>query len=139
MRRCSLLLTLAVTLGCGGNGSVSIDVVFDDPTVPQPADPPYGADVVYPSGLRILLVADPGLTSTFPAPDQNPFGAIRSRHYEAVGAFLPLDLISASERVSEDFLLSEYVNPTTQRGGQRAYIDPQAVWHVQQHTAEQSR
>ncbi len=126
-------ILLVVFLGaCGGKATVSIDVLFGDPTTPQPADPPYGGEVIYPSGLRLGLVPDAALTATYPGPGQNPFGGSRTSHYQRVGAFLPLEIVPTNERVSDHFLLSEYVNSTVQRGGRRAYVDPEAVWHVEQ-------
>jgi hypothetical protein len=127
-----ILLLAIVFIGCGGKASVTMDVLFGDPTVPGPANPPYGSEVVYPSGLRIGLIPDQGLTSSYPDPGQNPFGALRLQQYQRVGAFLPLEIAPATERVSENFLLSEYVKPTLQRGARRAFVDPEAVWHVQQ-------
>jgi hypothetical protein len=128
-----LICCLAILVsGCGGKASVTIDVLFGDPTTPQPADPPYGNEVVYPSGLRVGLTPDAALSSTYPNPGQNPFGAARTTHYQPVGSFLPLEISPVTERVSENFLLSEYVNPTVQRGGRRAFVDPEVVWHVQQ-------
>ena len=132
MIRLPILLLLAIGLiGCGGRPSVTIDVIFDEPTTPGPADPPYGNEVVYPSGLRVALVPDASLTQAYPAPEQNPFGGALARHYERVGAFLPLEIVPTSEKVSENFVMAEYVNPTLRRGGQRAYVDPEVVWHVQ--------
>ena len=127
-----LTALIGVAGGCGGKASVSIDVLFGEPTTPGPNDPPYASEVLYPSGLRLGLIREASLTSTYPVPVQNPFGSSRARHYERVGNFLPLEVAPLSERVSDDFLLSEYVGPTVQRGGQRAFVDPQAVWHVQQ-------
>jgi hypothetical protein len=127
-----LLFLIGFLGACGGKADLTIDVLFGDPTTPQPADPPYGGDVIFPSGLRMGLVPDAALTATYPDPGQNPFGGSRISHYQPVGAYLPLEIAPLSERVSEHFLLSEYVNPTVQRGGRRAFIDPEAVWHVQQ-------
>lgn len=124
-------LLAAFLTTCGGKASVSFDVLFGDPTTPGPADPPYGGEVVYPSGLRVGLIPDAGLTATYPDPSNNPFGGSRSRHYQKVGSFLPLEILPLGERVAENFRLSEYVNPTFARGGRRAYVDPEAVWHVQ--------
>ncbi|HAA78514.1 TPA: hypothetical protein DCE37_25735 [Candidatus Latescibacteria bacterium] len=126
-----LILILAISVACGGKASVSVDVLFGDPSTPTPTDPPYGNEVVYPSGLRLGLIPDAVLTSTYPNPDQNPFGSARSQHYQRVGMFLPLEIAPTAERVSENFRLSEYVNATVQRGGTRAYVDPEVVWHVQ--------
>lgn len=126
------IFMVLLIFGCGGKASVTIDVLFDDPTTPSPADPPYGNEVVYPSGLRVGLVPESSLTSSYPDPALNPFGTVRIGKYERVGAFLPLEVAPVSEQVSQNFLLSEYVNPTIQRGARRAYVDPQAVWHVQQ-------
>ena len=127
-----MFLLIGFLGACGGKADLAIDVLFGDPTTPQPADPPYGRDVIYPSGLRMGLVPDASLTATYPDPGQNPFGGSRSLHYQPVGAYLPLEIAPLNERVSDDFLLSEYVNPTVQRGGRRAFVDPEAVWHVQQ-------
>lgn len=129
-RGARILLLLLLT-ACGGKASVSIDVIFGDPTMPGPDDPPYGNEVVFPSGLRVGLIPDAPLTATYPNADQNPFGGARATHYRGVGNFLPLEIAPVSERVSENFLLAEYVNPTLRRGGRRAYVDPEAVWHVQ--------
>jgi hypothetical protein len=126
------LFLISFLFGCGGNATVSIDVLFGEPNTPQALDPPYGYTVIYPSGLRVSLVPDQMLTSTYPDPAQNPFGGVRLQQYQRVGAFLPLEIAPVSGRVSENFLLSEYVNPTLQRGARRAFVDPQAAWHVQQ-------
>ena len=126
------LMVLLTAAACGGKASVSVDVLFGDPTTPSSSDPPYGDEVVYPSGLRLGLVQDGSLTATYPDPAANPFGGSRVRHYQRVGRFLPLEIVPTTERVSDNFLVSEYVNATLQRGGTRAYIDPQIVWHVQQ-------
>ena len=118
--------------GCGRNASVSVDIVLNDRTPAAPADPPYGASVTFPSGCRLSLVKDFGLTGTYPAPGQNPFGPAKQVHYARVGYFIDLSSVSLSERVSDNFLVAEYVNPTARRGGKRAYVDAQIAYHVQQ-------
>ena len=126
-----ILFFSAFAAACGGKASVNIDVLFRDPTSPSPADPPYGSEVIYRSGLRVGLVSDATLNATYRSPSANPFGELRTQQYQRVGSFIPLEIAPVSERVSENFLMSEFVNPTTQRGGRRAYVDPEVVWHVQ--------
>jgi len=86
LRGFRLMLLIGILGACGGKADLTIDVLFGDPTTPQPADPPYGGDVVYPSGLRMGLVPDAALTATYPDPGQNPFGGSRTSHYQRVGA-----------------------------------------------------
>jgi hypothetical protein len=129
-RRRALTLLLLIVMGCGKGSSVSI--VIGDPEEIGPTDPPYLPAVAFPSGLRLDLVTDAVITNTYPAPEGNPFGTTRARHYERVLYFIDLSSAPLSERVSENFRLSEYVNPVVQRGGQRAYIDAQVAEHLQQ-------
>lgn len=126
-----LLLGTLSTAGCG-RGDIAVDVLLGDLTNPAPSDPPYGEVVVFPSGLRLSLVEDPTLSSTYPNPAENPFGGSRTKHYVAVGHFIPLDEAPLQAPVSPNFRLSEYVHATVQRGAVRAYVDPQIVSHVQQ-------
>lgn len=118
--------------GCGRQAGVSVDVIIGDPNRIGSLDPPYLPQVVYPSGLRLDLVEDGALTRAYPAPGGNPFGGARERHYERVLYFIDLAGAPATGRVSSNFLLSEYLNPTRRRGGDRAYVDAQVVVHVQQ-------
>jgi hypothetical protein len=119
-------------LGCGGDTSLSVEVIIGDPVQPGASDPPYSGAVAFPSGLRLTLVQDGTLTGSYPAPAGNPFGGTRQRHYERVGYFIDLPRAPLAEMVSPNFRLSEYVNPTVNRGGRRAYVDPQIADHVQQ-------
>ena len=80
-----ILFFSAFAAACGGKASVNIDVLFRDPTSPSPADPPYGSEVIYPSGLRVGLVPDATLTATYPSPSANPFGELRTQQYQRVG------------------------------------------------------
>jgi len=118
-------------LGCGRGSSVSVDVVIGDPGQIGPTDPPYLPEVVFSSGLRLNLVTDAGLTGTYPTPQSNPFGSSAVRHYQRVTYFIDLTRAQTNVRVSENFLLSEYVNSTVQRGGTRAYIDAEIAKHLQ--------
>lgn len=119
-------------LGCGRGTGVSIDLVIGTPESIGALDPPYLPQVVYPSGLRVDLVEDRGLTNSYPGSEGNPFGQVRERHYARVLYFIDLARAAVAERVSANFLLSEYVNPTRRRGGIRAYVDAQVVAHMQQ-------
>jgi len=119
-------------LGCGRGSSVSVDIVVGDGSPSAPADPPYTQSVTFPSGHRLALVTDSGLTGTYPSPGRNPFGSRRQVHYARVGYFIDLSRASLSARVSENFTIGEYLNPTVRRGGRRAYVDAQIVYHLQQ-------
>ena len=131
--RCWAIACLCLAMaGCGRGASISVEVVVGDPVFAGPADPPYSGAVAFPSGLRLALVKDGGLTATYPRPEGNPFGGVRQRHYAAVGFFVNLGSAPLAEWVSANFRLSEYVNPTLLRGGRRAYVDAQIVDHVQQ-------
>ena len=124
---CALLLT-----ACGGRARITFEVEIGNPVTPAPSDPPYNSSVVYPSGLRLNLVTAQSLTSSYPAPGQNPFGSSRARHYERVGHFMDLSHTPQTAQVATDFRLSEYVAPVVQRGDRYAYVDPQIVLHAQQ-------
>ena len=124
-----ILLTLLV--GCGRGTSVSIDVVIGDADQIGPLNPPYLPQVVFASGLRLNLVTDAGLSNTYPTPENNPFGLSHVPYYERVKYFIDLTQAPTSERVSDNFRLSEFVGPTLQRGGTRAYVDAQMAQHVQ--------
>jgi len=129
LRHLMMLVSVCLT-GCGGQ--VSVDFTIGTPTSAGPADPPYGESVTFPSGLRLQLVRDPGLSASYPNPEANPFGLSRQHHYRKVGNFVDVSRAPLSQRVSENFLLSEYVAPTLQRGGRRAYVDPEIAGHLQQ-------
>ncbi len=124
-----LVVTYLFLSGCSRNSGVS--VVIGQPDQIGPIDPPYLPSVVYPSGLHLDLVADASLTHTYPSSANNPFGGAKEHHYLPVRYFIDLSRASLSERVSDHFRLSEYANPTVQRGDNRAYIDAQIVLHVQ--------
>ena len=126
----TILLFLLLS-GCGRGASVSVDITIGDPITPAPADPPYTGSVTFPSGLRLALIRDSGLTATYPSPASNPYGSARQRHYARVGYFVDLSRTPLAERVSPNFQLSEYVTPTVQRGDARAYVDAQLADHLQ--------
>ena len=123
-------LMLLGIAGCGKDASPEAPI-GDLPEI-GPADPPYLPAVVYPNGLQLDLIRDATLTGSYPNPGGNPFGARRDRHYARVVYFVDLTRAPVSQRVSANFQLSEYVNPTLNRGGTRAYVDVQIVDHVQQ-------
>ena len=135
LRRCVLgpvahaLLSCSVLLHCGG--SVSVEFTIGDPTTPGKSDPPYDDSETFPSGLQLHLVSDAALTASYPRPESNPFGSSRIRHYNRVGFFIDLARAPLAGRVSEDFRVSEYVNPTLARGGRRAYLDAEIAHHIQ--------
>lgn len=124
------LLALCV-VGCGRGTGVSVDIVIGDSGDIGPLDPPYLPQVVFSNGLRLNLVTDAELSNTYPTPSSNPFGGSHVRYYERVGYFIDLTHAPISERISENFRLSEFVNPTVQRGGTRAYVDAEIAQHVQ--------
>ncbi len=124
--------SLILAAGCGGDLSVSVDVNVDDPVVPGPNDPPYTSSATFPSGLKISLIRDGALTGGYPAPSQNPFGAVRQRHYARVGYFIDLPRAPLSQQLARNFRLSEFVSSVRQRGESRAYVDPEIVSHVQE-------
>jgi hypothetical protein len=127
-----LFIFFAVLLtGCGRGTGVSVEVVIGDADQIGPLNPPYLSQVVFASGLRLNLVADAGLSNTYPTPANNPFGSSHGRYYERVKYFIDLTQTPTSERVSDNFRLSEFVSPTVQRGGTRAYVDAQMAQHVQ--------
>ena len=103
-----------------------------------PADPPYGPEVTFPSGLHLGgLVEDPELTGTYPDPGSGrfPFGGSRRRHYEPVGYFIDIPALSSTDRqklVSENFKLSEYVRLPERNQDPHAYIDAQIAFHAQE-------
>lgn len=98
-----------------------------------PADPPYASTVTFPSGLKLdNLVQDPVLTQAFPDPAANPWGAVRTAHYERVGYFIVLAAADGDRNVSENFKLREYTDPARTHGDTKAYIDAQVVDHVQE-------
>lgn len=117
--------------GCGRGTGVSVEVIIGDAEHIGPLDPPYLPQVVFTNGVRINLVSDGALSNTYPNPQNNPFGGSRLHHYERVGYFIDLEQVPLTQRVSENFRLSEFVNPTVQRGGTRAYVDAQIARHVQ--------
>jgi hypothetical protein len=133
MVSCFLLLTLYFLLftGCGRGTGVSVDVIIGDTGQIGSSDPPYFSQVVFANGLRLNLVTDAELSNTYPTPGGNPFGSSHLRYYQRVGYFINLRQARVSERISENFSLSEFVNPTLQRGGTRAYVDAQIAKHVQ--------
>lgn len=128
-----VLFTLPFLLfaGCGRGTCVSVDVIIGDSSQIGPLNPPYLPQVVFASGLRLDLVTNGELSNTYPTPMSNPFGASHVPYYERVAYFINLDQVSVSERLSENFRLSEFVNPTLQRGGTHAYVDAEIAQHVQ--------
>ena len=124
-------LFACLAAGCGGDLSVSVDVDLGDPVVPGSSDPPYTSGATYPSGLKVSLIRDAALTAGYPASEQNPFGAVRQRHYARVGYFIDLPRAPLSQLLATNFKLSEFVSSVRQRGESRAYVDPQIVHHVQ--------
>ena len=112
----------------GGSGEVVIG----------PADPPYGPEVTFPSGLHLSgLVQDPGLTRTYPDPASGrfPFGRERRKHYAPVGYFIDVPALPADlrrMRVSENFKLEEYVRIPERNRDLRIYIDAQIAFHAQE-------
>ena len=103
-----------------------------------PVDPPYGPEVILPSGLRLDgLIPDAELTATYPDPSSGsfPFGGVRRRHYAAVGYFIDIPSLSRGMRqqaVSENFKLEEYVRLPEGRGRTRTYVDAQIAFHAQE-------
>jgi hypothetical protein len=118
-------------LACGRTTPVGIDVFFGDPDSPGSADPPYLDTVTFANGLRLRLVESSSLTRGYPGASGNPFGSSRERHYQPVQFFIPLQRVSLSHALSENFILSEFVAPTVDRGGEWAYVDAQIADHVQ--------
>ena len=127
-----LAVALGLAVGCGRETAVSVEVTTGEPGASTSSDPPYSERVVFRSGLRLILVRDRGLTATYPAPDGNPFGSARGRHYARVAYFIDLPRASLSQQVTANFRLREYVASARQRGATRAYVDPQIADHVQQ-------
>jgi hypothetical protein len=117
--------------GCGHATGVSVEVVIGDQTQIGSSNPPYFPQVVFRNGLRLNLVTDAELSNAYPEPAGNPFGPSHIKYYERVGYFIDLRQTSISSRVSENFSLAEFVNPTVQRGGAHAYVDAQIAHHVQ--------
>lgn len=128
---CGIVGLIVLLLGCGRGTGVSVDVVIGDAEQIGPANPPYFSQVVFENGLRLNLVGDADLRNTYPSPQNNPFGSSHVPYYERVGYFIDLTQAPVSARVSENFVLAEFVNPTLQRGGTRAYVDAQIAHHVQ--------
>ncbi len=132
VRWCWTFVVLSIaTLACGRSSLVSVDVFFGDSGAPGPADPPYTETVTFANGLRLALTESPELTLTYPGASGNPFGAARTGHYQPVRFFIPLQSITLSHPLSENFVLSEFVGPTVERGGVWAYVDAQIADHVQ--------
>ena len=130
----TLILILVGCLGivsCRKDGAV-LEGDTTDPLQPGPADPPYRNAVDFPSGLRLDLITDGTLTTGYPNPAANPFGATQARHFERVSFFIDLPRAPVWENVSANFRLSEYTTHSQQRGGTRAYVDPQMAFHVQE-------
>jgi len=121
---------LSIT-GCGRGSGVSVNVVIGNADQIGSLNPPYLSQVVFASGLRLNLVTDAALSNTYPTPANNPFGSSHVPYYERVRYFIDLTQAPTSERVSDHFRLSEFVGPTAQRGGTRAYVDAQMAQHVQ--------
>lgn len=126
-----LTFLLMSTLACGRTTPVSVDVFFGDPDSPGPADPPYLSTVTYANGLRLGLDESAVLAQSYPGASGNPFGSSRERHYQPVRFFIPLKRVSLSHPLSDHFILSEFVGPTVERGGEWAYVDAQIADHVQ--------
>ncbi len=124
-----LCFAVGVLAGCGRETSMSAEIRIG--SSPGASDPPYSGTVTFPNGLRLSLIQDRNLTATYPAPGSNSFGTTRMKHYNAVAYFIDLARTDASELVTPNFRLAEYVSPTMRRGGTRAYVDPQIVDHVQ--------
>ncbi len=127
----ALFLLLMTILACGRSTPVNVDVFFGDPDSPGPADPPYLETIIFANGLRLQLVESPGLTRSYPGASGNLFGSSRERHFQPVSFFIPLERIALSHPLSQNFVLSEFVGPTVERGGQWAYVDAQVADHVQ--------
>ncbi len=126
-----LALAIGFLIGCGRGATVTVEFGNGSPNSDS-ADPPYLPGVSFPSGLGLSLVQDQALTNSYPLPGSNPFGSIRERHYSRVQYFIDLDRAPLSEQVAPHVQLSEFVNPTLQRGGKKAYVDAQIVSHAQQ-------
>ncbi|MBT4137406.1 MAG: hypothetical protein HOE48_05790 [Candidatus Latescibacteria bacterium] len=120
-----------LSTGCGRGTGVSVDLIIGDPEKIGPLNPPYLPQVVFSSGLRLDLETNGELSNTYPTPQSNPFGASHVSYYERVAYFINLNQVSASERLSDNFRLSEFVNPTVQRGGTHAYVDAEIAQHIQ--------
>jgi hypothetical protein len=125
-----LLCWISLT-GCGRGTGVSVNVVIGDADQIGPLNPPYLPQVVFASGLRLNLVTDAALSNTYPTPESNPFGLSHVAYYERVKYFIDLTEAPTTARVSDHFRLSEFVGPTLQRGGTRAYVDAQMAQHMQ--------
>jgi len=103
---------------------------------PRAADPPYSSRVTYPSGLALDgLVRDSEMTAGYPNPGSNPWGSGKSRHYERVGYFIPIDDLSSStkrSKVTDNFTLNEYVSLPARNNDHHAYIDAEITFHAQE-------
>jgi len=122
----------------GGDGGDVADPGEDGTSGGGPADPPYGSEVIFPSGMRLDgLVQDAALTGTYPNPSSGSFrfGSDKRRHYAAVGYFIDIPGLSRDERrakVSENFQLEEYVGLAEGNGESRIYVDAQVAFHAQE-------
>jgi hypothetical protein len=136
---------LIAALGCSRAERVSGSVLEAAESVAEeqaaqtlhgPADPPYGPEITYPSGLRVEgLVRDATLSASYPSPAGLPFGSQRRVHYVAPEYFLDLPSLSPAvrdEQVTADYTLQNFVWLPDRNGDDRAYIDSEIVFHVQQ-------
>lgn len=100
----------------------------------RPTDPPYGPVVILPSGLRLDLVGDAGLTASYPEPGDLPFASRRRAHYQPPEYFIDISALSTTTRnarASTNFSVNEYVRLPDRNGDRRCYIDAQIAQHVQ--------
>ncbi len=119
--------------GSSGNAGES-----SDGQIIGPSDPPYGVEVVFPSGLHLAgLGLVPELTAAYPSISSGlfPFATERGKHYVAVQYFIAVADLSTAQRdrqVAKNFKLNEYVRIPERNGDDFIYVDPQMTQHAQE-------
>ena len=129
-------LALLLLAGCSQSGRI-LDAVNNTQRAQilrQPTDPPYGPTLILPSGLRLDLVQDAGLSSSYPDPGSLSFGSDRQVHYQPPEYFIDITTLAQATRTaraSVNFSLNEYVLLPDRNGDERCYVDAQIAQHVQ--------
>jgi len=113
--------------GGGGEGQPKV----------APADPPYGPEITYPSGLHLEeLVRADELSAAYPDPlgGRLPFPGFE-HHYAPVEYFIDTAALPAETRqaqVTEHFTLHDFVWIPERNQDRYVYIDAEIVWRVEE-------
>ena len=106
-------------------------------TAVGPADPPYGPELTYPSGLRLEgLVRVPELSAAYPdhLGGRLPFPGFE-RHYAPVEYFIDIRALPSETRqaqVTDNFTLHDFVWIPERNQDRYAYIDAEIVGRVEE-------